>query len=55
MNNFRNSKENGSKKRKNDARFAYILDKGLKSELRCVYHLSVEQVDDAGGVAGVAL
>ena len=55
MNNFRNSKENGSKMRKNGARFAYILDKGLKSELRCVYHLSVKQVDDAGGVAGVAL
>ena len=55
MNNFRNSKENGIKKRKNDTCFAYILDKGLKSELRCVYHLSVEQVDDAGGVASVAL
>lgn len=55
MNNFRNSKENGIKKRKNGARFAYILDKGLKSELCCVYHLSVKQVDDAGGVAGIAL
>ena len=55
MNNFRNSKENGIKKRKNGACFAYILDKGLKSELRCVYHLSVEQVDDALGVAGIAL